>query len=288
MKVSIVTPSFRHSDWLKLCIASVADQQGVDVEHIIQDAGSDDGTLEWLLADKRVKAYVEKDDGMYDAVNRGLRKAKGDVLAYLNCDEQYFPGALRAVCDYFTAHPDVDVLFGDTILVDPEGWYICQRQVVTPKLWQIRTSGLQTLTAAMFFRKRVIEEHGLLFDPGWKELGDVFWVLSLLEAGLKTAVLSRFTSSFTESGANMSLVPNAQKEADELFKTAPRRLWLCRHLLVVLHRLRRLAAGHYSLKPHRYEIYTAKSPDKRVCFNVDHPTFKWHTRYTGFWPKAWK
>ena len=71
---SIVTPSFRNSKWLKLCIASVADQDGVTLEHIVQDAGSDDGTLDWLPQDQRVQVYVEKDNGMYDAVNRGFRR----------------------------------------------------------------------------------------------------------------------------------------------------------------------------------------------------------------------
>jgi glycosyltransferase involved in cell wall biosynthesis len=56
MRFSIITPSFRNSEWLKLCIASVADQQGVDVEHIVQDAGSDDGTQDWLTSDPRGRA----------------------------------------------------------------------------------------------------------------------------------------------------------------------------------------------------------------------------------------
>src|ERR1039458_7906042 len=100
MSISIITPSYRQSDWLKLCIASVADQ-GVALEHIIQDAGSDDGTLDWLRQDSRVKAFVEKDAGMYDAVNRGLRRASGEILAYLNCDEQYLPGTLITVKAFF-------------------------------------------------------------------------------------------------------------------------------------------------------------------------------------------
>src|SRR5271155_3382250 len=104
MRFSVVTPSFRQSQWLKLCVASVADQ-GVEVEHIVQDACSDDGTLDWLLTDPRVKAFSEKDAGMYDAVNRGLRRASGQILSYLNCDEQYLPGALQAVGDYFERHP---------------------------------------------------------------------------------------------------------------------------------------------------------------------------------------
>src|ERR1035437_6783983 len=57
VRISIVTPSFRNSDWLKLCVASVADQAGVEVEHIVQDALSDDGTQEWLARDRRVQAY---------------------------------------------------------------------------------------------------------------------------------------------------------------------------------------------------------------------------------------
>ena len=110
MKFSIVTPSFNQSHWLKLCVASIADQQGVELEHIVQDAGSDDGTLTWLPQDARVQAFVETDAGMYDAVNRGLRRATGDILAYLNCDEQYLPGALASVARFFQTHPEVDLV----------------------------------------------------------------------------------------------------------------------------------------------------------------------------------
>ena len=110
MKFSIVTPSFRNSRWLKLCIASVANQQGVELDHIVQDSCSDDGTQDWLPHDKRVQAIIEKDGGMYDAVNRGYRRAQGDILAHLNCDEQYLPGALKTVHDYFESHPRVEVV----------------------------------------------------------------------------------------------------------------------------------------------------------------------------------
>src|SRR5882672_5223739 len=109
MRFSIITPSFRSSAWLKLCLASVADQ-AVAVEHIVQDAGSDDGTLDWLLQDRRAIVLVEKDQGMYDAINRGLRRASGDILAYLNCDEQYLPGALAAVSNVFDRSPHLDIV----------------------------------------------------------------------------------------------------------------------------------------------------------------------------------
>jgi len=74
-----------------------------------------------------VKAFIEKDQGMYDAVNRGFRRSQGEILAYLDCDEQFLPGALKAVHGYFEAHPEVDVVFSDMVVTDADGGYICHR-----------------------------------------------------------------------------------------------------------------------------------------------------------------
>src|SRR4029077_2170698 len=133
---SIVTPSFRQLDWLRLAIASVADQEAVITEHIVQDAGSE-GIHEFFQShaaandtQHSVKLFVERDAGMYDAVNRGLTKARGDICAYLNCDEQFLPGTLRRVATFFDRRPDVDVLFGDAILIDNRGNPISYRRTV--------------------------------------------------------------------------------------------------------------------------------------------------------------
>jgi len=66
---------------------------------------------------------------MYDAVNRGLRRASGEILSYLNCDEQYLPGALPAVGAYFKRHPEVEMVFGNCLVVGPQGEFICYRKV---------------------------------------------------------------------------------------------------------------------------------------------------------------
>jgi len=157
MKFSIVTPSFRNSKWLKLCIASVADQQGVEWEHIVQDSCSDDSTQDWLPRDPRVKAFIEKDGGMYDAVNCGYRRATGDILAYLNCDEQYLPGALKAVHEFFEQHPQIEVALAGTIITDGEGKYICHRHLMVPHpqgVW----FRFPILTSSIFIRRKVISE----------------------------------------------------------------------------------------------------------------------------------
>jgi glycosyltransferase involved in cell wall biosynthesis len=275
MRFSIITPSFRSSRWLKLCIASVADQE-VDFEHIIQDSCSDDGTQDWLLKDPRVKAYIQKDAGMYDAVNRGLRRATGDVLAYLNCDEQYLPGALAQVRDYFLHHSDVDIAFGDVVVVDAEGKYLCHRQASIPlKYHTLVSSNLAVLTCGTFFRRSILDGHGLFFNPNLKDVGDAEWVLRLIEHRVPMGVLRRFTSAFTETGVNMNLLPNAQREKKEMFESAPAWARRCRSLFILHYRLRRLFAGHYSQKPFSYSLYTEDSLNARVTKQVLKPTFRW-------------
>ncbi len=277
MNFSIVTPSFRNSRWLKLCIASVADQEGVQLEHIVQDAGSDDGTLDWLPQDKRVKAFVEKDGGMYDAVNRGYRRAQGDILAYLNCDEQYLPGALRAVREFFEQHPDIEVALAGTIVVDGNGQYLCHRHSLVPHpfhMWH----RFSALTSSLFIRRRVIHERGIFFDTRWRDLGDFHWVLALMKQRVPMAVFDHFTSTFADTGENMNLKPNAIREKAETQGMAP--LWarLLKPMWIMHHRLRRIGGGHFSLKPTSYSIYTLASPEHRVRFEVSKPTAVWWNR----------
>jgi glycosyltransferase involved in cell wall biosynthesis len=277
MKFSIVTPSFRNSDWLKLCIASVADQRGVEVEHIVQDSCSDDATRDWLPHDKRVKAFIEKDAGMYDAVNRGYRRATGDILAYLNCDEQYLPNALKTINDFFEAHPDVEVALAHSLIVDGRGNYICHRHLMTPHPWHIWFR-FRMLTSSVFIRRKVIQERGILFDTRWRDLGDFHWSYALMQNKVPMAVCDAIVATFTDTGENMNLRPNAIREKEETLAMAPAWIRMLRPLLIGHHRLRRLAAGHFKMRPMRYEIYTLDSPDKRVAFDVTKPTSVWWNR----------
>jgi glycosyltransferase involved in cell wall biosynthesis len=277
MRFSIVTPSFRNSQWLKLCIASVADQSGVECEHIVQDSCSDDGTQDWLPGDKRVKAFIEKDGGMYDAVNRGYRRAAGDILAYLNCDEQYLPGALRAVHDFFDRHPQIEVALAGTIVTDGEGKYICHRHSLVPHPQHVWFR-FSALTSSIFIRRRVIHERGIFFDTRWRDLGDFHWAQALMKSRVPMKVLDHFTSVFADTGENMNLKPNAIREKAETDRMIPGWVKTLKPAWIIHHRLRRLAAGHFALKPTDYSIYTLRSPEHRVLFEVPKPTAVWWNR----------
>lgn len=274
MKFSIITPSFRNSQWLKLCVASVADQ-GVEHEHIVQDAGSDDGTLDWLRTDDRVRAFVEKDSGMYDAINRGLRKCSGELIAYLNCDEQYLPGTLAAVEEFFATHPEVELLFGDAVAVNSAGEYLWHRKMLTPRLWHTWTCSLSTLTCATFFRRSVLERRQIFFDTRWRYVGDSDWVLRLIQQRVPMAVLRRFTSVFTHTGTNLSLEAKAQEEAKAFWSGAPALARGLRPAILAQHRVRRWLGGIYRQEPFAFDLFTSNSPDQRVARQVDQPTYRW-------------
>lgn len=273
-KFSIVTPSFNNSQWLKLCVASVADQD-VEHEHIIQDGGSADGTLDWLSSDRRVNVCVEKDAGMYDALNRAMRRATGEYIAFLNCDEQYLPGALRTAGDFLDQHRETEVVFGDAVAVDVSGDYLWHRKMLTPGRWHTAVCSLSTLTCGTFFRRSVVEERGIFFDPRWKYVGDSDWILSLLRTQVRMAVLKRFTSVFTHTGQNLSLEGNALRESKTFFRNAPALMRILRPAILAHHRLRRLLAGAYVQQPFSFSLYTLASPETRITKHAVEPTFRW-------------
>ncbi|MEI6561023.1 MAG: glycosyltransferase family 2 protein [Verrucomicrobiota bacterium] len=277
MKISIITPSFRNSAWLKLCIASVADQEGVEVEHIVQDAGSDDGTLEWLPTDPRVKAFIEKDSGMYDAINRGFQRATGDIIAWLNCDEQYLPGALASVHDYFEAHPETDVLVADSIVTDAKGNYLCHRMGLDPiqsHLW-VR---FPVLSCSLFVRRRVVSEMGIFLDAKWRIFGDLFWVMDFKKNGLRFGTLRQFLSTFADTGENLALSPRAQEEAKVKEALIPRWVLLARPAIILWNKFRLLLSGAYTQKPFDFALYTLAAPSSRTLHQANLPTGHWPGR----------
>jgi len=201
MRFSVITPSFRQLDWLELCAASIADQ-GVELEHLVQDAGSP-GIEAWAAGHPGVSVFVEKDDGMYDAINRGLRRATGDICAYLNCDEQYLSGTLRRVGEYFERHPEIDVVFGDAIVTDPSLRPLSYRRVILPRRWHTLLRPLGVLTCSTFFRRKLVDD-GALFDPAWKIIGDKAWILTLLDRAYRLGVLPEPLAVFALTGVNLS------------------------------------------------------------------------------------
>jgi polysaccharide pyruvyl transferase WcaK-like protein/glycosyltransferase involved in cell wall biosynthesis len=255
LKFSIVTPSYKQIDLLKCCAASVADQVGdFEVEHLIHDGGSGEEFNQWAKQHKTANCISEKDDGMYDAINRGFRRAEGDIIAWLNCDEQYLPGTLEKVSRFFDSHPEIDVLFGDVVLVNELMTPLAYRRAIKPSIAHTRHSHLSTFSASTFIRRRILDE-GHFLQNRWKTIADAVWIEELLSAGYRSATIQKPLSVFCMLGSNLGQSPLLFEERKqweiELKSTS---IWVKRWY-IMLHRTKKFLSGAYNLRKTRISAF---------------------------------
>lgn len=255
IRISVVTPSYKQIDFLKCCAASVADQAGdFEVEHLIHDGGSGREFEQWAAEQQGAVCISEKDDGMYDAINRGFRKANGDIIAWLNCDEQYLPGALDKVSRFFDSHPDIDIVFGDVVLVDELMTPLAYRRAIKPSIAHTRYSHLSTFSAATFIRRRALDE-GHFLQTRWKTIADAVWIEELLSAGYRSATIREPLAVFCMLGSNLgqsSLLFEERKQWEIELKYTNK--WIKR-LHIMRHRIAKFLFGAYNLQKTRISAF---------------------------------
>ena len=303
---TIITPSFRQLDFLGCCIASVADQEGVTVEHIVQDAGSPgieefaEKTAERLLGKyggERVtkleacellhlrtpqgytlRIFKEKDSGMYDAVNKGLKKGTGKVCAYLNCDEQYLLGALEGVKSGLEKNDSWEICYGGFLVVDGRGELITAQRPVKMSWAHVGTSHLANFTCATFFTREMLEREGAYFDTQYKWCGDAVWTMERLKKGMKVGRLDRFTSVFVEAGSNQGTEREGLTEAKRIRDGLPSWVRWNAVLWKLWHRIRKLVCGGYFPQRVSYDIFIKAELGKRRHFPARWANPLWGSR----------
>jgi len=121
--VSIVTPSYNQVAYLEDTICSILDQDYENLDYIIVDGGSSDGSVEIIekYANELAWWVSESDRGQTDAINKGFSRAKGEILAWINSDDTYLPGAISEAVEFLDSHPDIGMVYGDANLVDVDG-----------------------------------------------------------------------------------------------------------------------------------------------------------------------
>ncbi len=162
-RVSIVTPSYNQSRFLEQTICSVL-EQGIDaLEYLVIDGGSSDSSLEIIRRyEQQLAGWVsEKDRGQADAINKGFKAASGEIVAWLNSDDFYLPGAIQAALNAFREHPQAGLVYGDVLSVDAEGRTFNIQRFQPYDLADLMSFRIIS-QPAVFMRRSALEQAGLL------------------------------------------------------------------------------------------------------------------------------
>ncbi len=229
-KISIITPSYNQGQFLEETIRSVLLQNYPNLEYIIIDGGSTDNTVDII---KQYEPWIsywvsERDNGQAHAINKGLEKATGEIIAYLNSDDYYLPGTLFKVAEYFRQFPQTDLLHGICRYVNQEGEKIgeqfgnIQKLEEILDLWDVWWKKRQFVQPEVFWTRRITDKVGL-FKEELNYVMDYDYWLRILEAeGTVGSVNSEFScfrfTSYQKSN-------QSEKVAEELLQVVHPILW---------------------------------------------------------------
>lgn len=181
--VTVVTPSYNQGQFIRATINSVLGQSYRNIEYFVIDGGSTDNTVEILqqFDDPRFHWISERDSGQSDAINKGLQRATGDYLTYLNSDDLLLPGAVADLVDCFASHPEADLIYGDCTFINETGTSLEHHESLVFDVCAAVSVEQILLQPGAFWRRRVTEQIGL-FDETLHYVMDFdYWIRAALE-----------------------------------------------------------------------------------------------------------
>ena len=231
-RITIITPVLNRADLLSDALNSVALQGYSEVEHIVIDGGSTDGTLNILRHAHGIQWQSEPDRGPFDAINKGIRRATGDIIGHLASDDILLPGALAAVADGFSHDRGAEAACGGVQLVRlaPDG--------TTQKLRTLRQERLKRLTdwrpltlgnpisGARFFRRSWYRRAGL-YDVRYRLAADRDFLIRSVILGMRTVPLEREVCQSRQHAGALTAKPAQLNRLHEEYRTLAR-TWMTR------------------------------------------------------------
>lgn len=182
--VSIITPVLNNIKYLEICIQSVLNQDYPNIEHIIVDGGSTDGSLDILASFQakypdKIKFISGRDRGVGEAVNKGFSIAKGEIYGWIDADDVYESDAIQTVVEFFWANQEASFVYGNCDVINEKGEVIASFIIKDINLQQVLNDRHYIVFCAAFYRKQVIERVGLLNTLGndldfWIRVGKAF------------------------------------------------------------------------------------------------------------------
>lgn len=185
MDFTIVTASYNYGHYIGECLRSVAEQEGVTIEHLVMDAGSKDNTAEVVARFPHASFFQEPDKGMTDGINKGFRRAQGEWVMWLNADDRLKPGALKAVLDFARSNPQADVIYGGWDYVDAEGRFMRRMEAIPFDFRILVQQGCYIGSTSCFYRRASTIAEGYLLDMDFGYCMDGEYYARLAAAGRK-------------------------------------------------------------------------------------------------------
>lgn len=209
MKISIVTPSYNQGQFIEEAIQSVINQNYTDFEHIIIDACSTDKTLEVVEKYPHLKWVSEPDEGQSDALNKGFKKATGDVIGWLNADDMYLPETFVKVAKNLSKET-IDAVYANYKFVDSVG--NVTRELITQNSKKWMSLFYCFIPSTTFFFKRKIVDQGILIDKKFHIAMDKEFFAHIYDAGFNIQKIDSFFAHFRWHENNKSIDSNEVKQ----------------------------------------------------------------------------
>jgi len=251
--ISIVTPSFNQAQFIAEAIGSVRLQSYRNSEHLIVDGMSTDGTIAIIRSltsgdeHTAITWISEQDSGQSEALNKGFRRVRGEIIGWLNSDDRYLADCFEHVIKAFDDNPDVDIIYGDYRLVDESGNFLRVRREIDFNAFVLLYHHMLYIpTTATFFRRRIFDD-GNLIDEKLQYAMDLDFFLRLAERGYRFKHIPQILADFRlQRGSKTCSFPEKQRLEHEqiVIATAP----MCRrfespHIRKILLALLRSIAG---------------------------------------------
>jgi glycosyltransferase involved in cell wall biosynthesis len=206
--ISIITPCLNRADFIREAVESVLAQNYPAFEHIIMDGGSTDGTLDILTAYPHLHVVSEPDQGMYDAINKGLRLARGEIIGLLNTDDLYAAGCFDAVASAFEENPDtLAVVGGVTIFTDDLDGHVPVNSfppIAANELWYRVIQG-SPVTNAWFYRPSIFERAGS-FDTRFRYSADRFFLIHItLDNNIRPVAIAQVLYQYRQHSGSATI-----------------------------------------------------------------------------------
>jgi glycosyltransferase involved in cell wall biosynthesis len=194
-RLSIITVTYNAVKELPETFRSIEPVLNPDLELVVIDGGSKDGTVEWIQAHShQIQTWIsEKDKGIYDAMNKGLKLAKGEYVWFLNAGD-YLHSA-NALKEILLGQSDYDLYYGDTEMISPEGFSLGLRRGGVPAQLNLNTlkTGMKVSHQSLIVRRSIAPE----FDANYRLTGDLDWLIRLVKKDIKIRNLHQIVSKFT-------------------------------------------------------------------------------------------